>query len=182
MMRGAELKMERYHVMPDKYAMFVSMGGNVVQGEVLNGDKGMMSGMGGNTKLAGAELADLKSRSAPFSEMEYTKPGYAMELKGIEMMEGKKAYKVVVTTPSGKKETNFYDVESSLRIHTVVTEGSGAQLMVTNVAISNYKDVDGILIPYTITMTNSAMPAPMKMETKTIKINSDFDQSVFTVE
>ena len=181
-MQGMALKLELFQSTPDKYAMFVSMGGNVMQGEVLNGNKGMVSGMGNSKKVEGAELETMKAKAVAFPELTYVEDGYKMELKGMETVEGVKAYKVELTSSNGAKETHFYDVKTSLKIQAIETQELEGQKMVTNRAISNYKDIDGILFPHTMTVTNSAMPMPMKMETKSIKVNGDIDESVFRVE
>ncbi len=181
-MQGMALKLELFQMTPDKYALFVSMGGNVMQAEVMNGDKGLVSGMGNSKKVEGAEMENMKDKAITFPELTYAEAGVKMDLKGIEMIEGIKAYKIETTSPKGSKETHFYDVKTSLKIHTISTEEEGGQKMVSTRALSNYKDVDGILFPHTMTVTNSAMPMPMKMETKSIKINGDIDQSVFSID
>jgi len=178
-MQGMEMKIEMYQQLPDKYALFMSMGGNVMSGEVLNGDKGVLSGMGTSKKAEGDELFSLRKKAEPFAERRYTKEGYKMEMKGMEEVEGAKAYKIIVTDPKGNKDINFYDVKTSLKIYMIVTEDNGGQ---TKIAISDYTDHKGVLIPHTVVMSGGQLPMPLKMETKSMKVNEAIDQSVFSVE
>lgn len=42
--------------------------------------------------------------------------GYTLTLDGIKDVEGTPAYKVIVSTPLGSTVTNYYSVESGLKI------------------------------------------------------------------
>ena len=77
--------------------------------------------------------------------------GHKAELIGKEDMEGSAVYKIKLTKADGDVETYFLDAESyvPLKMTTVTkingneTEGDGY--------LSNYKEVQGVLMPFTIT-------------------------------
>lgn len=69
--------------------------------------------------------------------------GVKTELKGIEMIEGKKAYKVQVEYPSGAKKTHYFDMETSLKVREIEDKKG---TLVTN-DITSYKEVNGVQVP-----------------------------------
>jgi outer membrane lipoprotein-sorting protein len=69
---------------------------------------------------------------------------------GAEAVEGKPCYKVELTTPEGKKETRYFDEKTGLLLkysHTIETM-TGEEKVDTYP--SEYKKVDGLLLPYSL--------------------------------
>ena len=86
-----------------------------------------------------------------------------------------------VTDAEGKKTTNFFDTESFLKIREINVMEAGEQTLTITNDYLDYKEVDGILFPYTRT-TSGATPAPLTMKVTEIKVNSGVEDSVFKVE
>jgi len=170
--QGMNIVMELYQQSPNKFAMSQMMGPNVVMKQTFDGTVGKMSGMQGNKTLEGAELDDLRERASIFPEMTYDEKGYKMELKGIEDVEGKKAYKIVLESPSGKKSTDYFAMDNSLKVRSVSADGG-------TVDLGEYKAVDGILFPHNLSVTMPGAPMKMEMKVEKVEINGDFDETVF---
>jgi hypothetical protein len=177
--QGMGIEMNLAQKAPDKMSLKVSAGGMVMQEQKYDGEKGMSSQMGQKTILEGDDLESMKMQSILFPERKYHEMGYKLTLVGIEPVEKKNAYKIEIESPNGRKITEFYDVESSLKVRTIMTE-AGTTLIQD---FLNYKEVEGegIRMPYLI-KTTGAMPFPLQMEVQKIEVNKGLDDTVFKVE
>ncbi|MFT6147891.1 MAG: putative Zn-dependent peptidase [Saprospiraceae bacterium] len=165
---------------PNKYKMTIKMQGQVFQQQVYDGTNGAMSGMMGNKKLEGEELMALKEQSAIFTELNYAKDGYTLEMKGMESVDGKDAYKVLVTAPSGSKATDYYSKETGLKIRSISSLESPQGAMTQTVDYSDYKATKGIKMPQMI--KQSTGPQTIIMTVKEVKINEGINDDEFKVD
>ena len=91
------------------------------------------------------EESEQTQRSMTFNaEIEPEKVWKQMETVGIENVNGKPAYKVVLTPPVGNPTTNFYEVESGYLVRTLQTVNSPMGAIEVESLASDYKDFDGI--------------------------------------
>jgi predicted Zn-dependent peptidase len=164
-----------------KFYMSMTAPGMNLMKQVFDGEKGMMEQMGaGKTMLEGKDLEAIKEQSILFAERYYATDDYNVELKGIEDVDGKPAYKLLVTKPSGAKSTEFYDKETFLKLKEVQTAEAQGQSVSTTYEYGDYKVVDGLTIPHTLTVSGP-MPTPMIMKAVTIKINNEVDPMLFKI-
>jgi hypothetical protein len=69
---------------------------------------------------------------------------------GIEDVGGRPCYKVILTPREGKPETRYYDTKTNLLVKVAkIVKGPMGEVP-AEVFLSDYKEVDGILIPHTI--------------------------------
>ncbi len=180
-MQGMQLTVTSVKKAPNMYMNEMTVAGmGSMQKQVFDGTKGSTSQMGQSKAMTEDELADAKMSAQFFPEMNYS-DGYTLELKGVEPVEGANAYKIAVTSPSGKKSTEFYDMKTSLKIREIETMEAAGQKMTQTVDFMDYKDVDGIMIPHKVKVSG-AMPMPLQMEVKEVKINAGVDDALFKVE
>lgn len=180
-MQGMTMEMTLQQKKPNMMATSATMQGMNVMSTKFDGEKGELAQMGNKQPLEGSALEDTKRQAMLFPESKYAKMGYKLNLVGIEPVEGKKAYKIEVETPSGSKFTEYYDMESSLKLRVVASqEGPTGTITVTN-DFADYKEVNGIKFPYTLT-TSGLMPVPLKMEVQSVEVNKGIDNSVFKIE
>ena len=114
------------------------------------------------TTFEGEELEAKKIEHMLHVERKYAELGFKLELKGIESIEGKDAYKMVITDPKGKSETTYFDVESGLKVQTVMSQETPMGPMTATVTFKDYKEVGGFKFPHSI--TQSAGPQTMDMK------------------
>lgn len=176
-LQGMELVTELNHMAPNKLEMAQTMMGNVVVESIFDGTKGTNMQMGKKTPMEGQTLEDMKVDGHLFPERFYEKLGVKTELKGIEMVEGKKAYKILVEYPSGSKKTHYFDMESNLKIREIEDKQGTT---VTN-DITSYKEFDGIKFPEVIKI-NGLLPIPLVMTTKSVEVNGEMDANLFIVK
>ncbi|WP_420570751.1 M16 family metallopeptidase [Kordia sp.] len=143
--------------------------------QVFDGEKGYMSQQGQKRDMPAEMLAEMKGRKGLFPELTYDNS--KLELTGIESVEGKDAYVVVVTADSGKTK-NYYDVASGLKVKKSETaKGPGGQEVVQETSYGDYKETDGVKFPHKMI----APAAGQKIEFKTIsvKVNAPLTKKDF---
>ncbi len=179
---GQNAKMDLYQEAPNKMAMKMMMGEMMVQEQVFDGTKLKAGAMGQNkVSTEGDEFDSAKDNATMFPQMYYSEMGYKAELKGTENIDGASAYKLMIESSTGKKKTQFYDVKTSLLLREVQSsEGPQGPMTITN-DFADYKEVGGVLIPHTITLSG-AMPVPLKMQLSNVEINKPVPAGTFNIE
>lgn len=171
---GAPMKMTMEVTQKDneKYAMAIKAGEQVFQKTVFNGTSGKQSGMMGNKDMEEDELEGMKESAVIFSEMHVDdESGYI--LKGIK--DG--LYKIEIIDAEGNPSYEFYDVESKLKVKAISFQDSPQGQVTVISDYADYKEVDGILFPHSLTQTMG--PQAFDMKVKTIEINQKIEDSVF---
>lgn len=166
-----------------KLAMSVGNGAMTFQEQKYDGSKVMMSQMGQKQVLTEGPMVDaMADQTKLFSQLDYLDGKHKLDLKGIESLDGKDAYKLVVENPAGKKSTEFYDVATSYLIKSVNTQEGGPQGPMTITSkFSDYKEVGGIAFPHTQNLEGMG-PAPMKMTVSKVEINPELADDLFKIE
>jgi len=125
--------------------------------------------------------AELAKNSADFDGalINYKAKGNDIELVGKEQLEGKDVYHLKVTTKGGPVQHYLLDADSGieLRMSAEVELGSGQKQTLTT-AMSNYKQVDGIMIPHTVTQTAGGRTR-LQWTITTVEFNAVPDDSIF---
>jgi len=112
------------------------------------------------------EERDLTLRGAAFdSTVNWRKLYKKAECVGVEMFKGKPCYKVVLTPPTGEPETHLYEKESGLLVRMEATVQNPMGTIPLQVHVSDYKKVDGVLVPH-------AFGQVFAGQEQTVKINS----------
>ncbi len=84
------------------------------------------------------------------SLMDYKSKGHSVELVGKEDVEGSSAYKLKVTKKGGKADYIFLDAKSFLPLKTIARRKQMGQEFEIEVLQSNFKPVNGVLMPHAI--------------------------------
>ncbi|MEP1033846.1 pitrilysin family protein [Ekhidna sp.] len=179
-MMGNTINIEATKMAPNKSIQVVKMGGNVVQKQVFDGEKGASSGMRGSQKVEGDAAKDMAVSSAIIEEVAMMEIGISIKLSAVENIDGSDAYGVEVSMPSGKKSTRYYDSESGLLVRTTnVVEGpTGAMTLSTD--YNNYEEFEGIKFPTLIIQPMGSQK--MNINVTEVIVNGDVDASKFLVE
>ena len=125
--------------------------------------------------------AELAKNSADFDGalINYKAKGNDIELVGKEQLEGKDVYHLKVTSKGGPVQHYLLDADSGieLRMSAEIELGSGQKQTLTT-AMSNYKQVDGIMIPHTVTQTAGGRTL-LQWTITTVEFNAVPDDSIF---
>lgn len=173
--QGMSLQVVSYQKKPNNMYQETKMNGNVVSMQVYNGEKGKMRSPQGEQMLEGESLAQLKESAPIFPELTYG-DDTKLELKGIETVNGKDAYKLIVTKPSGTSTTFYYGVDDGLKYKEVTQMPQGSMSTV----YSNYEKVDGILFP--MQMKQSMGPQSFDIKVESIEVNAGISDDRFAIE
>jgi predicted Zn-dependent peptidase len=173
-MQGMSIGFDIYRKAPNKYMMKVGAGEMVFQKMIYDGTTAkLVSPMGGENKtLEGPELADMKVDATLNAELFYPELGVELKLDGIEEVNGSDAYRMILTMPSGKETTAFFDVASGLKVKEIGDQG--------NSTFSDYREVNGVKFPFALTQQMG--PQTVEMKVPSIKVNSKLKDDLFTIE
>jgi len=83
--------------------------------------------------------------------LDYKAKGHSVELLGTEDVQGTECYKLKVIRKNSGEQTVFIDKNSFLIIKTSAKRKAMGQEMDINVEFSDYRDVNGIKLPYALT-------------------------------
>ena len=150
----------------------ISMMGNVMSKQVLNGDTGYAMAQGQKMDLKPEQIDALKVEARLFPELDLLDSGNAT-LERMDKVNGKSVYVVKV----GEDKTAFYDTESGLKLKEEKVLQANGQTMTQPTEYSDYKAVDGILFPYVITA--SFGPQKIDFNVSDIVINKDVTEGDF---
>tara|TARA_R110002051_G_scaffold281538_2_gene343169 strand:- start:4597 stop:6666 length:2070 start_codon:yes stop_codon:yes gene_type:complete len=169
--QGMKLNLEIKKTTNDQFMQDVKMMGNSMSKQVVDGNSGYMVMQGQRKDLDETELAKIKVESAPFAELNYNFEN--LQLEGIEDVDGKKAYKIKISD----EKASFYDVATGLKVQDVLTAEMNGQKMSSSFNFSNYKEVSGILFPFTL--TQSMGPQKVDFNVNSIKVNEGVSDTDF---
>ncbi len=115
--------------------------------------------------------------------VDYASKGYKAALQGKDTVNGKDAWKILLTGSNGKEETFYIDTSSHLLVQTrqmaevgARRNNSGPTEVITD--YSDYKDFDGIMFPQTVTTEGTGMGAGAMIFEK-IVINPPIDDKLY---
>lgn len=167
----------------NKLAFDLSMNGQTMSKRLYDGTKAIETGMGGAQQdLTGSDLLDIQEQAAFCKEAAYLNGSYKIMLKTIEELNGKAAYVIEVERADGNKVTEYYDVETSLKVREVtMQEGQDGTLQAVVTDFSDYKEINGVRFPHTL-MLGGIFPVPMKATVNEIKINQGIEDSMFSLK
>lgn len=159
--QGQKLDLEMINTAQGQSSVMVAMGGNVVSKQVYNGESGFMVAQGQKIDYTDEQLMAAKAEANPFPELN---PENA-KMMGIESVNGKDAYAISLSDDT----TAYYDVETGLKVQSVKNVSQGGQTMSVPTGYSNYKEVEGVKFPYTV--TQSFGPQSFEFNVTSIQVN-----------
>jgi predicted Zn-dependent peptidase len=147
-----------------RYGQKLSVAGNVMQKTSLANGKGSISGQGNVIEMTPAQLAEAQLNSYLFPEAVYKANGYTVSLDGLKDVEGKPAYKVIITAASGAKLINYYAQDSGLKVK-YENPASG------DTYYGDYKATNGVLLPMSWTIKSPQIPVPLEAKVTSLELN-----------
>lgn len=166
---------------PAKMKVEVAMMGSVIQEVIFDGSAGSMNMMGQAQKIEGDAAAGIKSQAAIFPELLFD-ADTEMELKGIEELNGQQVYVLQLKTASGGSQTNYYAVDTGLKLRTIATEQAQGQTVNTTVDFLDYQEKDNILFPMIQKTSGGPMPFPIEMKVQSVEVNTNVPDDLFIIE
>ena len=150
-MQGNKLAVTIKAMMPNLSSFEISMGGQTAMKQVFNGTTGYAMQMGQKAELTGDDLEEKKEEKGLIGQLYYGTEGWKIESAGTAKVGTAEAYKITVTSPSGKKKTEYYDAKSGLLLKEEKTTKKGAIEITQSTEYGDYKKVGDVLFPHTLT-------------------------------
>ena len=167
---------------PNKSFSKIALGGAIELNKVIaNGDEMAQYAQGQKAPVSENDKIDTQIRSALFSELIYDQYGVKTKLTAIENINGKDAYAIEVEYPTGTKSTDYFDVESGLKIRTTTTVSTPQGESIQTIEFHDYKAVDGIFFPHKILIPVGG-GLKLTAEAQSIEVNKGVDDAVFKIE
>lgn len=154
------------------------MGNTMVQ--VIDDGKGwmirptMMGGTGEPEDMPADQMKQQMSSLDPFGGLvNYKEKGNAIELVGKEKVDKKDVYHLKLKMKDGQVVDQFIDANTYLlnRVKLAMNGDEG------HIDMSDYKEVEGVKMPYTMDITNSQMN--LSFITSKVTVNNKIDDAIF---
>lgn len=107
--------------------------------------------------------------------------GYQIELLGLEEAEGTQAYKLMITKAEGDVEYWYLDAEYFLPIVSVVRRSFRGNEAVVEVIISDYKEVDGLMMAHSFQTRREGGQGGQVVTIQRVELNVEIEDSVFVM-
>jgi hypothetical protein len=179
-MQGMTIEMVSYHKAPGKVKLLASMGDNVIQRQVFDGERGSTAMMGQNIELDEEQLNELKMRAITHIELHYDKLGYDLKLIDVDDVDGRPAYKVQVTAPGGKVATELFDVETGLKVGSYTMQESPQGPVPIIIAYGDYREIEGIKYPFSL--KQYAGPQVLELNVVSVELNQGLSDDLFHID
>ena len=105
--------------------------------------------------------------------------GHKVELMGKEKVEGSDAYKLKVTLKTGDIRYVYIDADSYLELKTEAKRTVRGSEVETESVSSDYKEVGGLILPYTIQQGAKGQPQKQTITVDKIELNLPIDDARF---
>ena len=110
--------------------------------------------------------------------MDYKAKGSTIELVGKDDVEGSPAYKLKITKKSGSVQYLYLDAQSFLDVKSTGHRKQMGREMDVESNLGNYKPVNGLMMPYSITQKANGSPV-MQLTVEKYEINVPVDDALF---
>lgn len=151
--QGMSLDITQKKMAPNKLVQNIVMNGQTVGKTLFDGTKGYQEQMGNRRDMTDEDVADMKAQTAIVPQVDYlSNPNYKLSVLGTEKVNNADAYKLLVTTPSGKADTEFYDVASKLLVKQILSRSTNGQQATITYEFGDYKKVNDVMLPAKVSM------------------------------
>ena len=126
-----------------------------------------------------AEAVDEADFDGPL--MDWKAKGHTVELAGTEAVEGADAFKLKLTRKNGKVEYYYLDAETYLTVKQESKRTVRGTEVEAESYLSDYKEVDGMMVPYSMTQAMKGHDRRQAMTFEKIEANVALDDARFTM-
>jgi len=146
--------------------------GNQASNITVKDGKAVVSGMGQNQTLTDEQYEEARMNMFIFPELHYSEMGYDLSHEGTQEVNGEQAHKIVVRNSTGASLTNYYSVETGLKIK---SENATAG----DTFYSSYEEFEGVKYPTSLSVQSPMLPEPMKANVESVDFNAEVSDEDF---
>ncbi len=115
------------------------------------------------------------------SLVDWSAKGNKVTLVGTESVDGAPAYKLKVDLKSGNSEEIYLDTDSYLPVKDIKTVHVRGQEVKQEVVMGDYKEVNGLMVPYALEIGMPGAPQRQKVQVQKVEFNVPMDDSRFAM-
>jgi len=174
--QGQTLSIEVYQKAPDKFMQVLKVAG-MEQKTGYNGKSGFQSAMGQTKDIPEDAIEDVKFEAT--MDFIYNLDAYGVQTKitGMEKINGKDAYRIEFSLPSGKKWTQYYDTNTGLKLKDSKTLKTPQGEFAMTIEYDEYKEVNGVKYPHKY--LQNVGPQSIPLTVTSIEINQGITDATF---
>src|SRR5690606_25674328 len=162
---GRQMVITTTHDIPNmKFDQEVAMAGQVMQKIGMSNGKATIEGGGQSQTMTDEQYEEAKMGMFIFPELHFEELGYSLSLDGIQEVEGKPAYKVTISNPTGSEVINYYEVDSGLKI-------KSESQAIGNMVFNKYETYEGVKYPVEVTLQLPGMPMSIVSKVDSLVFN-----------
>lgn len=127
-----------------------------------------------------ADQANMMQADADFDGVfvDYKKRGTAIELVGAEKLAGKDVYHLKVTPKGSEVQDYFLDAASGLEVKVTRAVEQGGMKMNVETELSNYQDVNGLMVPFATRQSLNGTPIA-QVTIQKVEFNVPIEDALF---
>ncbi len=161
---GAGGPIEIYAKSPNKNLVIVNIEGMGAFHEGFTGTIAWAQDpMNGLREKSGAELAMAKRNADFYAPIRMKERFPKMEVKSKQKVGDKDVYVVVATPTEGSPETLYFDAQTGLLLRQEMDVETVQGKMHVDVYLEDYREVDGVKIPFTVKQNSDAISFVIKL-------------------
>ena len=178
---GNTIPFETYTVAPDKFYTLATVGqGTVERG--FNGTVGWEKTARGLREISGSELTLLRAFSGLYRHIRLKEQFKSMRVRMGEKIGDRPTYMIIGTTPTNETERLYFDAETGLLLRRMSFTQTLIGVIPDQIDFEDYRDVDGIKIPFTWRVYSTEVGNPINTRTfSEVKLNVAVDESKFNM-
>jgi outer membrane lipoprotein-sorting protein len=137
--------------------------------------------MGGPQRMTGPQ-AQATREDAAFDPLflRYKEQGHKVELVGDEKLDGVAVHHLRVTKKDGRVEEHYLNAETGLEFRTLATLEEGGMKAELRSDFSDYREVDGLKVPFSIRQFLNGTPV-LNVKLTQIEFNVPVDDAIFAM-
>jgi Photosynthetic reaction centre cytochrome C subunit len=164
---------------PDKgYETFVTQRGTLER--AVSANAGWEKTGQGVREIMGQQLADMKVSMQLFRNLRIKDQYTSLRFAGSNKIGDRDVVVILATTPEKKRERLFFDAETGLLLRRISYLETMVGLIPEQTDFEDYRDVDGVKLPFTIRISPIDPGNPLSVRKLTeIKLNVPVDESKF---
>lgn len=183
MVSGMDAGLTMIQKRPDKLRMSIEIQGSEVL-QVYDGETAWsvnpFMGSAAAVEMTGPEADGIIETSDMDGQLwNYKEKGHQLVLDGTEEVEGTEAYVLKLTKKNGNIDYYYLDKDSYLIVKLKTKTIVNGSEMEVEALMSNYQDVDGYLVPFTLEQ-KIAGQAIFSMMLEEVKLDVEIDDAIFS--
>lgn len=174
--QGQTISVEVFQKAPNKFMQVVKVSG-MEQKTAYNGKTGFQSAMGQTMDLPAEATDDIKVEATLDFIYNLDAYGAKAALTGMEKLNGKEAYRVEFSMPSGTKWTNYFDANTGFKLKESKTLKTPQGEFGMTIEFDDYKEVNGVKYPHKY--LQNVGPQSIPLTVTSIEVNQGITDATF---